>query len=227
MQLVYNTDYEMVYLAEKSKVIYDGKTLADILTMYADPKVLEANGDDFFMTLTDITPLLAISMPELLKINATLWDVNIIPKVAAVLDVSSNSYILYSRGDTEVGFRDDEYDYYEDDDDYFSDPTLAVWDAEGQYLVKEDGMTSWGKMVEDYMPGKEGEKSGCLIYLQQALAEFEQYEVSGQNFGYPPKVAQYCCSATFAKFAFQSSWFWQVPHTFEDEFKKVRKLFIK
>ena len=45
--------------------------------------------------------------------------------------------------------------------------------------------------------------------------------------GYPPKVAQYCCSATFAKFAFPSSWFWQVPHTFEDEFKKVRKLFIK
>ena len=65
MQESYDTDYELVYIAEKSKVIYNDKTFADLLKSHADASVLERYGEDFFMTLTDVSPLLSIKMSEI------------------------------------------------------------------------------------------------------------------------------------------------------------------
>ncbi|MBX2928929.1 MAG: hypothetical protein KF852_13925 [Saprospiraceae bacterium] len=51
MQESHSTNYEFVYIAEKNKVVFDGKTFAEILTSYADESVLERYGDDFFQPL--------------------------------------------------------------------------------------------------------------------------------------------------------------------------------
>jgi hypothetical protein len=48
MQEAYDTNYELVYIAEKNKVIYDGKTFADILKSFADASIFERYGEDFF-----------------------------------------------------------------------------------------------------------------------------------------------------------------------------------
>jgi len=187
MLQAYNTDYEMVYIAEKNKVIYDGKTMADILKSYADPEVLEKHGDNFFMKLTDISPLLSITMPDLSRYNATTWDNSVVPQVAAVIEEPSYSYRVFKGGEEKenpVNFRnenDDEYDYYEDDD-FFGETTLGVWEAEIHYLVKMDGKTTWEKPVEDYMPDNGTPKSLCLPLLQQALAALDAYDVNGQQF---------------------------------------------
>lgn len=187
MLQAYNTDYEMVYIAEKNKVIYDGKTMADILKSYADPEVLEKHGENFFMKLTDISPLLSITMPDLSRHNATTWNNSVVPQVAAVLEGASYSYRIFKGSEEkeiQINFRndiDDEYDYYEDDD-LFDGPTLGVWEAEIHYLVKTDGMTTWGKHVDDYMPENGTPKSLCAPLLEQALAALGAYEVNGQQF---------------------------------------------
>lgn len=110
MLQAYNTDYEMVYIAEKNKVIYDGKTMADILKSYADPEVLEKHGENFFMKLTDISPLLSITMPDLSRHNATTWNNSVVPQVAAVLEGASYSYRIFKGSEEkeiQINFRND------------------------------------------------------------------------------------------------------------------------
>ena len=40
-----NHDYEMVYITEKNKIVYDGKTFAQILTSFADSETLNKFGN--------------------------------------------------------------------------------------------------------------------------------------------------------------------------------------
>ena len=96
MQKRFTSDYELIYIVEKNKVIYGGKTLAQILASYAEEEVFTTYGKDFFNKVTDTDPLLAITMPELEKWDPSKWDVNFIPNVAAVLEQSPNNTKQYT-----------------------------------------------------------------------------------------------------------------------------------
>ncbi len=169
------TDYEMVYIAEKNKVIYDGKTLAQILTSYAEKEVLAKYGNDFFDKVTDMSPLLSITMPELEKWDAMKWDVNYVPKVAAVLENTANnskSFTIYGGSNSTTPTLRNE--------DELQDPTLGVWDAESTYLVDEDGYTTEGIEINDFMPVVEGRD--CESIFQRAQDALNLYTVNGIPF---------------------------------------------
>lgn len=186
MQQVYHSDYEMIYLAEKNTIVYDDKKFSEILKSYADPEILKNHGEDFFNTLTDISPLLAINMPDLDAFNATTWNVNYVPDVAAVMEGTPSSFRLFSsRGDSGVNFRNEGAE--------LENPTLSVWDAETYYLLSADGMTYDGPHIGNYMPrivgapegpGGPGDPNGgeCDYLLEQALNAMTAYEVTGQYF---------------------------------------------
>ncbi len=187
MQKVYHSDYEMIYLAEKNTIVYDNKKFSEILKSFADPEILKNHGEDFFNTLTDISPLLAINMPDLDAFNATTWNVNYIPDVAAVMEGTPSSFRLFSgNDDSGVNFRNE--------DTELEDPTLSVWDAESYYLIQADGMTYEGPHVREYMPrivaGPDGPGGpgdpppgdDCGMLLQMALSALDTYEVTGQTF---------------------------------------------
>ena len=176
MQKRFTSDYEMVYIAEKNKVIYGGKTLAQILTSYAEEEVFLKHGKDFFNKVTDTDPLLAITMPELEKWDPSKWDVNFVPNVAAVLEQSPNNtkqYTIFNRRNTlGTEFRNEEPD----------EPTLGVWDAESTYLVDEDGFTPGGSDIDGSMPSAPFTVNCDDIYLQAITTALDAYEVSGNRF---------------------------------------------
>lgn len=171
----FQTDYEMVYIAEKNKVIYDGKTLAQILTSYAEKEVLTKYGNDFFDKVTDISPLLSITMPELEKWDAMKWDVSYVPKVAAVLETTasnSKSFTVYGGSSNSTPTLRNE--------DELEDPTLGVWDAESTYLIDVDGYTTTGVEIDDLMPMVEGRD--CEAIFQSAQNALNLYSVNGIPF---------------------------------------------
>ena len=175
MQKRFTSDYELIYIVEKNKVIYGGKTLAQILASYAEEEVFTTYGKDFFNKVTDTDPLLAITMPELEKWDPSKWDVNFIPNVAAVLEQSPNNtkqYTIFNRRNTGgADFRNEEPD----------DPTLGVWDAEGAYLVDEDGFTPGGSDINGSMPSPPFTVDCDDIYLQ-AISALNAYDVGGGEY---------------------------------------------
>ncbi len=88
MQERYTSNYEMVYILEKDKIVYNGKKLSEILASTADPSVFETYGKDFFNSIVEIDPLIAIGMPELESFTPATWKVNYIPSVVAILEES-------------------------------------------------------------------------------------------------------------------------------------------
>ncbi len=181
MQEAYDTNYELVYIAEKNKVIYDGKTFADILKSFADASIFERYGEDFFMTLTDVSPLLSITMSQMSGIDINAWDVNQVIPVVPVLNEQNAKWLLFQNGQKQeqpLRFRND---YYDDDYPEFDEPVIGIWEAEGYYLVRMDGTTSWGTSIEDYMPGIEGQKSICLPNLQAELSALIPHTLLGRN----------------------------------------------
>lgn len=105
--------------------------------------------------------------------------------VVPVLNERNGKWLLFLNGQKQeqpLRFRDEEdEDYYDDDDPDFDGPVIGVWEAEGYYLVRMDGMTSWGKHIEDYMPGVEGAKSICLPILQAAISALNAYLLLGEE----------------------------------------------
>ncbi len=181
MQEAYSTNYELVYIAEKNKVIYDGKTFADILKSFADASILERYGEDFFIALTDVSPLLSITMSEMSGIDINAWDVNQVIPIVPVLNEQNAKWLLFKNGQKQeqpLQFRND---YYDDDYPEFDEPVIGIWESEGHYLVRMDGMTSFGISIENYMPGIEGQKSICLPTLQAELSALIPHTLLERN----------------------------------------------
>lgn len=146
MQEQLKTKREMVYIAEKNKVVSGKNTMSQILTAYADPEVLKRFGNNFFVTLTDIDPLLTIAMPETEKWDASNWSSSYIPNVAAVWEATSSSKrdVRTFGGDSRsiVQLRSGDP----------NDPTLTIWEAEVTYLMSADGYMPFGEDIDDFMP---------------------------------------------------------------------------
>ncbi|MBX2928928.1 MAG: hypothetical protein KF852_13920 [Saprospiraceae bacterium] len=126
-------------------------------------------------------------MSEIKGIDVNAWNVNQVISVVPVLNERNGKWLLFRNGEkqeTPVRFRDEEEDYY--DDPEFEEPVIGVWDAEGHYLVRMDGQTSWGIHIDKYMPDRSdvtnAEKSLCLSLLQSALDALERYLVDNDEY---------------------------------------------
>lgn len=178
MRRAYETNYEMVYLAEKNQIVHSQKTLADILTSYADQEILDKYGDRFFYELTNLTPLISIAMPDgLPDANILAWNVDLIPQVAAVYDKSDVSFDIFREGTQVLSVLTTK----ENKDDDVNTPTLSVWDAESHYLVRADGTTYGGTHIDDHMPVIPSEAKYDNL-LQAALNELQLYFVTFDQF---------------------------------------------
>jgi hypothetical protein len=168
----FNTDYEMVYIAEKDKIVSGGKTLSQVLASYADEKIFAQYGKDFFDKVTDLSPLLSITMPELETWDATKWNVDFVPNVAAVLeqsDINTLKFITFSeRQGSKLSLRSDEPD----------EPTLGVWDAESTYLIDAGGLTPGGTNIDEFMPIIE-DGDPCEDLFTRAMSALNSYQVTG------------------------------------------------
>jgi hypothetical protein len=171
----FTSTYELVYLAEKDKIIHDGKKLSEILTSYADEAFLAKYGRDFFTKVTDIDPLLAISMPELESFTPATWNVNYIPDVAAILELDNKGsfkHIFFDRNGEKIMIsRNGEP----------TDPTITVWDAETTYLVDSNGDMPNGANLDDFMPLSPPPVPGeeCNPIIESALLSLDRFFISG------------------------------------------------
>ncbi len=183
MQEQLKTQTEMVYIAEKNKVVSGKKTMAQILTGYAAPEVLKKFGDNFFITLTDIDPLLTIAMPETDKWNASNWNINYIPNVAAILDATSSSKqdvkTFSESGRQTTQLRDIDP----------NDPTLTVWEAEVTYLLNTDGFSPFGEDIDEVMPSLPPDPVGgpptgapCEGIYTSAMQLLNYYNIGGGTY---------------------------------------------
>ena len=178
MQKRLASNIEMVYIAEKNKIVFGGKTLAQILTEYADADILNKFGKDFFNNITDIVPLLTIAMPSTERWDASTWNTNYVPNVAAVLELSSSNkkdFTTFREGielTTELRSGDP------------NDPTLTVWNAEISYLIDMDGYTPTGNDIDNSMPSGPPPPGGqgCEEIYQEAINMQNAYTVSGYTF---------------------------------------------
>jgi len=68
-----NSDYEMVYIAEKNTLI-NGQTFANALKSYAEPQVIAQFGENFFEEVVNISPLLTICMSDVGGAEANDWS---------------------------------------------------------------------------------------------------------------------------------------------------------
>ncbi len=168
MQWAYDTDYEMIYIAEKDSIVFNNTRLADVLKNVADPQVLSQYGQDFFDRVAEISPMLTITAPDWDSFNGDNWDVNVVPNVTAVLE-NAGSYNLKmynSQGDT-VSVA------YESNGDGLVSPTLGVWEAEGYYLLKTDGTLHSGVSIDQVFPKLTEDCNNLLNLMSSGLPGFQ------------------------------------------------------
>lgn len=175
MQKVNDTDYEWIYLAEKDQIVTQNKRMADILKEHASAEILKNFGENFFDAITEISPLLSVSMPDLEAFNASTWDKSFTPNVVAVLDGPSYSYKMYDQDGSHRFYTRSEIEAA------INDPVLSVWDAEAHYLVQTDGNTSWGHHIDQNMPSITG-KASCFSAVQPLLSRFPTYTFAQQTY---------------------------------------------
>jgi hypothetical protein len=158
-----NSHYEMLFIAEKNNVIYDGLTLSQIIASYSE------KGEEFVDNISNIDPMLAISMPELEEWNASTWDSDLIPDVAAITEGDKNAYLF---GEGKEMFEQDVY----------SNPakhTLTVWSAEAVYLINGEGFNVKGSHIDDFMPSK---PETCTSPYLEKCTEKNKYMVNNQGY---------------------------------------------
>lgn len=181
IQQMDETDYELLYIAEKDNIVRDGLKLSEILALYASDDISTTFGVDFFTNIIETCPLLAISMPDLYEIPISSWTVEVIPDIAAVDADNTNNFILYEEDGTIT-----EKNISEEGDlkDYLNGPTLSIWDAEAYYLVNSEGITNFGISIYESMPRGGDPESGdcddCIYFLDDAMIALYEYEISGE-----------------------------------------------
>jgi hypothetical protein len=179
MKLRYTTDYEFVWIAEKDKKLKSGKKVSAILAEYADEKLTNKYGSNFFNDVITIDPLIAISFPERETINIENWNVNTIPDAAAIMDrgdISKGEFMIFDKtGNAKLDSRNGEP----------TAATLIVWEAESYYLIDKRGITTKGIHIREHMPKAPSILTGrndCDAILEQAYAAMDQYEMGGGSF---------------------------------------------
>lgn len=188
-QIADTSGYELVYISLKDKTVSRGLKFSEILTLYADPRILRKYGNDFFSTLTNLTPLLTISFPDLENIQLSTWNSTITPSLVAVSTLNDRAFTMYNVNNlngNEIILSD-----LQTEEDVINSPVLVIHDAENHYLVNDEGITHQGVDIEDYMPqvpndprdpGNPGDPRDCWLYFLDAQTALENYIISGQSF---------------------------------------------
>ena len=182
-----NPDYELIYLTVKDELVFSNKTFKSILTQYADPLLLNNRGENFFDEITNLIPLMKISMPEILSIGFDSWNGTSVPSVAAV-SKENDDFSLYdaqnpSGKNVSISSREQVFEY-------ISGPVLAIMDAEIHYLINAEGYTHRGIPIKSYLPNRIDPRDApppppeddCIELLLEAMDAMEAYLVNGQEF---------------------------------------------
>ncbi len=174
MSWAYASNYEMIYIAEKDSLVNGTARFADVLKAVANPQIINQYGQDFFDRITEISPLIAISIPDWDSFNGGNWDVSTIPNVTAVLE-SNEGYDLkmFDAAGNTVPI---EYDIHEDG---LTVPSLGVWDAEGYYLITANGTFLSGISIDEVFPQFLDE---CSELLEAAITALQNYYNTGLEF---------------------------------------------
>jgi hypothetical protein len=168
-----STNSEFLYLQHKDKIIHSNKTFASILKENTSANDLNQLGQDFFQNVTQIDPLLALSMPDETGCDISAWQSsNLLPDVAAVLTDPNGIYFKFNSAQLNgLGVNIDP-----------TTPTIAVWKAEAYYLVNANGNTIDGAKLKDLLPSKPGatDRDGeCDVLNDLAGIALMNYEVYG------------------------------------------------
>jgi len=174
MSWTHASNYEMIYIAEKDSLVNGTARFADVLKAVANPQIINQYGQDFFDRITEISPLIAISIPDWDSFNGGNWDVSTIPNVTAVLE-SNEGYDLkmFDAAGNTVPI---EYDIHEDG---LTVPSLGVWDAEGYYLITANGTFLSGISIDEVFPQFLDE---CSELYEAAITALQNYYTTGLEF---------------------------------------------
>lgn len=173
MELEYNSDYSFLYIKEKSKIVYSGKTVEDILIENSGIPAQQCNNLLNEILCTD--PLLTISMSDLENLSVLYWTSNI-PAIAAIKECQESKYTLFDsnnpNGSTEQVL-----------DPTF--PTINIISSEIYYAIKNDGTTNKGLGIDEFMP--QGSNITTILDCSEFTALFDinspnYYPICGQNY---------------------------------------------
>lgn len=176
MNQVYESDFEWIFMAQKDDLVDGKRTVLETMQAYLTDETVDRYGEDLLQLLPEVSPLLAVSMPEWEGFDATTWSSNQLPGVVAVRELSSNEY-EYKKFD------------YTGKDRILSDHEvlnprehlLSVWDAEAYYLIGQDGITYQGKHIDLYMPST-GEAHECFKDIQTSLNAFPNFLINTRRY---------------------------------------------
>jgi hypothetical protein len=172
LHLVDSMNSEFIYLQYKDSLIHSNKSFSEILKENTSAADLNILGLDFFDNITQVDPLLALSMPDETGCDISAWQASsALPDVAAVLTDPNGGYFKFSGSQLNGELINLDP----------TSPIIAVWKAEAYYLINSNGMTIDGIDIKDILPSKLGvtDRGECNLLMELARTALLEYEESG------------------------------------------------
>jgi hypothetical protein len=171
LQQADDPNYEFLYIAEKNSVLPNGMTFAQVLANYGSGNGLN---DAYFQDITEIDPLLMITIQEGDNLGVSNWNLNTVPEVAAVPTgpQTMDSYYPVYNGNGQRSNRQLTNT---------TQPVLGVCAAEASYLVDGAGTTIDGVKLSDLLSTlPEGKNLGDI--LPNFISDEQRYTVKGNEY---------------------------------------------
>ncbi len=164
MLLGFNSDYELLYIAEKNTAIPNmNATLAEVLASNSNHDL------EYFNNIPDTDPYLTISMPEAELWDVRNWSAEFVPEVAMLVGQESEC-VMFNKNETQ---------HQQDSKEDPALPVISIWNAETVYFVNNAGITVDGIPINELMPTTPSSNANAYNGLQNPS---NMFNIAGEEF---------------------------------------------